>query len=376
MSLHKKLMLGLALSSAFSLVACHSAVSKDPTLDANSGGPASELPRGIVDGLSTDAAVLRCSTDAASGQVKLDLAAFKLSRLDLDDDGAPEWIIAGTGACLSPDGRSPWWILRGARPPAEADGPSLLLRTDGARLALLSTRHQGFRDLRLDDAVLLEYAGQAYESAGVPTSRRAPQVREQTLIDLRKAPFPQAPKLGDDERQRVLGFADLGADVAINSVVKGHFSSAGGAEETVYLLQQGGPRASDPSPGRSSLLIVAGDQLVGRIDAEVPGNFIVAAPSLDDSGRQTLLLRGDYYQMGEGGASLTLVTIEKQVSLRTIARFERLLRDRCEATPAGPRQAAVIRQTADARFEVERFVAECEAGSEFRSTGTQFVEAQ
>ena len=368
-----RLVASIALASA--LLACHPAVSKDPTLDASSGQPASDLPRGIVDGLSVDPAVLACSTDAASGQVKPDLKALKVSRLDLDDDGSPEWIIVGTGACLTKDGRSPWWILRGSPQSAESDGPGLLLHTEGSRLVVLSTRHQGFRDLRLDDAVVLAYAGHAYESAGVPTSKHAPQAKAQTLIDLRDGKFPEPPKLDDDERRRVLGFADLGASVTINSVVKGHFSIAGGPEETIYLVQKGGPRAIDPNPGASSLLIVADGQLMGRIDADVPGNFIVATPSLDDGGLQTLLLRSDYYQMGEGGASIALVSL-KQLSLRTIARFERMLRDRCEATPAGPRQAAVIRQTADSRLEVERFVAECDPGSEFRSTGTQFVEEQ
>lgn len=322
---------------------------------AGEGEPGESLPSVIRDGLATDEALLACGLGAT---------ALKVQRADLNGDGQREWLISSNAACLKQPGGGRWWLLRGLDDAAlkAGDGAPLLLQTQAARLQLLSGKHQGFADLRADDAPL-QFDGRHYANAQAAAPAQA-AAGSSLLIDLRVTAPPAEPRLDAALRKQVLEFADLGQQATINSMLAGHFSSAATKDETVYLVQPGGPRAADPQQARSSLLFVSGGQLTGRID-KLAGAFIAGAADVDGDGVQELLLREDSYQMGQSISTLHLVSL-RGFELKPVEDFKRAAENGCEGPPAGrERIASVIRYSAGPKFEVQRYRGSCDASPQF-----------
>ena len=187
---------------------------------------------------------------------------------------------------------------------------------------------------------------------------------DELLVDMREPVFLRPPELSDAERRKILAEASgaNGDDTTINGVAHGAFT-APGRDESVYVLQRGGPQAADPSaPQGVTLAVFAGGHLEARLDTDA-GNFIEASPDVDRDGTQELLLRADSYQMGVASTRLSLVSLA-QGRLSNVATFAEARVDRCGDTRfGGDVEAAVIRYHAapGARpeFATDRFTGRC-----------------
>ncbi len=335
------------------------------------GESGSTLPPVLLDALSTDEDLLRCWLDESSGQVRIEAGSLRVHRVDVDADGKLDWIVSGSGNCLVRDDQAPWWLLRATSADAQrGDGPSLLLRERSSRLRLLESRHGGFHDLVLEpgDRRFI-FDGRRYVGpAAVPATAggSTPTPTQSTLIDMRTAVLPPVPQMSATERERVFGFADLGGEATINSVVSGRFLPGG--EQTAYVVQRGGPRAADPQAPLATLLIVQDGRLEARVD-KLPGNFLVGVADVDGDGVQEMLLRRDAYQMGQSLTGLNLVALDGQ-ALKSMADFKEAASDACEGPPLTRERTAVAidvrRGEAGPVFNVRRYRADCKAGAEFQ----------
>lgn len=127
------------------------------------------LPVAIARGLGTDELVLSCPAGTRDGVSQFAPDWVGVRRLDLDDDGRPDWIVNGRHPCLRQPDAAYWWLYADA-----AAGQRVLLRAEpAATLEILPTRSRGFRDLRIHlldgrGAALItdsRYDGQAYVQA-------------------------------------------------------------------------------------------------------------------------------------------------------------------------------------------------------------------
>ena len=92
-----------ALLAALLLAACGNAA---PGQDA--GGAAAPLPADIVRALQTDERVLDCPGAMAAGGFAADWV--RVRRVDLDGQGAVDWLVEGVHPCLRRDGLADWWL--------------------------------------------------------------------------------------------------------------------------------------------------------------------------------------------------------------------------------------------------------------------------
>jgi hypothetical protein len=190
------------------------------------------------------------------------------------------------------------------------------------------------------------------------------------LIDYRKErPNHKAPPLEAGLRRRIIQAA-YGAraapdDYSINSHSSGSFT-AQGAREKVYLVQRGGPVASDPNGAQDLALVVfdTSDQFVARFRTS-DFNFIIATSDTNGDGVNELLLEGSFYNMGTLGSSARLVEL-KSKQLRLIETFEGTYENPCDADSASQITAAAITYAADGdakppTFKVDLYRAPCPA---------------
>jgi len=186
------------------------------------------------------------------------------------------------------------------------------------------------------------------------------------LVDMREQIFPRPPVLSDAERRKILAGAVDDAATSINSVARGAFT-ASGRDEIVYLLQRGGPQASDPAaPQGVTLAVFRDDRLQARMDTDA-GNFIQSSVDIDGDGIGELLLRADSYQMGIATTRLSLVSLA-QGRVTVIASFPEARVDRCgDERFGGDVEAVVIRYrrasaAAKPDFAIDRYEGRCEHG--------------
>lgn len=206
--------------------------------------------------------------------------------------------------------------------------------------------------------------------AAAAAAEPADAAGDAVLIDMRGADFLRPPTLADAERRTILTAARSatnGEETTINSVAHGAFT-ARGRDETVYLLQRGGPRAADPDAPRDVTVVVSGE---GRMQVPLPtdaGNFIQSMVDIDNDGIDELLLRNDAYQMGIATTRLSLVSLA-QGRVTVIASFPEARVDRCgDERFGGDVEADVIRYSSapsgsKPEFIADRYVARCEDGA-------------
>ena len=186
----------------------------------------------------------------------------------------------------------------------------------------------------------------------------------QTLVDLRTDAPKAAAVLSPEERQRIARdvFGATPPAFTVNSVVHGAFTRPH-ADETLYLLQPGGPDASDPQGQQATLAIYAEGHLLRTFPTTL-GNRIEATVDVTGSGSAALLLRADSYQMGTSVTRLVLVDAAGE-QLQERAVFERASVDACaDARFGGSVEASVIRWCTATNgtwptFDVTRYRAAC-----------------
>lgn len=187
------------------------------------------------------------------------------------------------------------------------------------------------------------------------------------IADLRVDPIRPDTRISAVERERlardVLGSAN--ADLVVNSVARGAFVAAGG-EQTLYLLQKGGPDATTPGAQKSFIAVYEKDRLL-HVFPNSAGNFIEATPLLAPSATRSVLLRADSYQMGVASARLVLVDLDKG-RLEQKMDFGEVLSNRCDDVRfGGDVEVALItccadRPTQAGRFMTTRYRAQCVDG--------------
>ena len=72
------------------------------------GQDAAPLPADIVRALQTDERVLDCPGAMAAGGFAADWV--RVRRVDLDGQGAVDWLVEGVHPCLRRDGLADWWL--------------------------------------------------------------------------------------------------------------------------------------------------------------------------------------------------------------------------------------------------------------------------
>ena len=192
--------------------------------------------------------------------------------------------------------------------------------------------------------------------------------RSGVLIDYRKEKPDHAPPRLDEGLRRRIVEAAYGAnaapkDYSVNSSASGSFTERG-ARETVYLIERGGPVASDPNGAQDLALVVfdATGQLVAKFKTS-DFNFIAATADADGDGVSELLLEGSFLNMGTLGSSARLVEL-KSKRLRLVKTFEGVYENPCEGYATSQVTAAVVNYAADGNpptFKVDFYRAPCPA---------------
>lgn len=135
----------------------------------DTGDPRLALPADIDRALQTDERVLSCPDGTRDGVSQFADDWVGVRRLDLNDDGRPDWIVNGLHHCLQQPYAGYWWLY--AESPR---GRRVLLRgAPAATFVVLPTSSAGYRDVEAhvvngQGAELTEsyhYDGEAYRSA-------------------------------------------------------------------------------------------------------------------------------------------------------------------------------------------------------------------
>ena len=329
---------GLIVLGGTLLVGLNACDAAEPGLAPSKPG----LPSSIRDGLSVDEQVLACATDEATGEVRLDALELEVRRVDFNQDGTPDWLVAGRDACLRNTGATPWWGFL-ATAPGDDDGPPRIFETRAEDVRLQAGTSSSFVELIASGPGaerLYRYRNGRYS----PLLGRSPESAAGRVIDFGTA--PQALDVPEDIDQAHVIDSVLGhrRDATITSGVRGSFTQAG-VDETLLLLQAGGPRAAHNVQGEqpAELLRYVGDRLQARYRLQgQDGHFIVAAPDVDGDGRQELLLRADAYQMGVSTGAASLLRIDPE-TVQVLQRFGRVVENACEGPPVSrKRRKAMI----------------------------------
>ena len=117
------------------------------------GQEAAPLPADIVRALQTDERVLDCPGALAAGGFAADWV--RVRRVDLDGQGAVDWLVEGLHPCLRRDGRADWWLYADDGPQRrllerirDARAVEVLPAPAGAAAALRVETASGARVLR------------------------------------------------------------------------------------------------------------------------------------------------------------------------------------------------------------------------------------
>ncbi|HVF45024.1 MAG TPA: hypothetical protein VM936_18510 [Pyrinomonadaceae bacterium] len=196
--------------------------------------------------------------------------------------------------------------------------------------------------------------------------------REGVLIDYRRQHTDNAPpSLDAGLRRRIIasavGPAAAPDDYTINGSASGSFTALG-ARETVYLIERGGPVASDPNGAQDLTLAVFDEagKLVAKFETS-DFNFIAATADTDGDGVGELLLEGSFLNMGTLGSSARLVSL-KSGRLRAVRDFEGVYENPCEGGGDAPQVTAAVISHAHAAdgnppsFTVTFYRAPCPVG--------------
>lgn len=120
------------------------------------GQEAAPLPADIVRALQTDERVLDCPGALAGSGFAADWVHVR--RVDLDGQGAVDWLVEGVHPCLRRDGLADWWVYaddgpqrRLLQPIRDARSVQVLDAPAGPAALRVETA-SGARVLRYDDA--------------------------------------------------------------------------------------------------------------------------------------------------------------------------------------------------------------------------------
>lgn len=289
------------------------ACSPAATNDAN--GPAQAnpeqagfgLPPAIVRALGTDERVLDCAQGTKNGVSRFQPDWVGAERVDLNDDGRPDWIVQGRNACLR-DGDAPYWWAYAD----EAAGQRLILPAVSAdALVPADNRTQGFRDLRLRrggaDAVA-RYEGAAYAVPAATAGHAAPDAAQKRIGTiagaLEIAELPRAAngqdafavRLAGKELRRTGGAGDF-ADFPVPRVLHRYPQGIAPFDETIVFQQDMRGNACDGGP-----LWILGLKRDGTYAISDPVDFCGGkAPQLSATREQlTIVLPGGPLNRGEG----------------------------------------------------------------------------
>ena len=214
----------------------------------------------------------------------------------------------------------------------------------------------------LKTACLTAMLASAFALSSCATGASVPCASPRTLVDLRDdAPKPP-PSVDAAARERIgRDVFDGAKDFSVNSLVSGAFTRAGAAE-TLYLVQRGGPDATDPEGQQAVIAIYAGDRLAHAIPTRL-GNVVETTVDVTGSGTTALLLRADAYQMGTATTNLVLVDVAGG-TLHERARFGQARIDACADERFGGSVEADVVRWCPARgswpaFETGRWRAAC-----------------
>jgi hypothetical protein len=156
------------------------------------------------------------------------------------------------------------------------------------------------------------------------------------LVDMSESSLPEA-KPADIAIAKAI-FGPQAHDITVNARLTGHAFTRKGAMQTLLVLQQGGPDATDPQGQEATLAVFGNGSPVLRLRTRL-GNFITASGDVDGDGIDEILLRADAYNMGQGVTRLTLVKFVDG-KLRTLRQFDEAVVDACDS--GGTLQAATI----------------------------------
>lgn len=188
------------------------------------------------------------------------------------------------------------------------------------------------------------------------------------LFDLRSDPVASPPDIAPAMRERLSRdlFGSEGQAFTINSFAPGSFTRRG-ADEDLYVVQRGGPDATDPAGQTATIAIYADGRLI-RSQQVTVGNFVErVVHGIAADGRDAVLLRADSYQMGVSTVRLALADMEGS-RWREREVFADARVDACESgRPGSEVEAQVVRYCvtdgAWPAFLVEHYRGACDGGN-------------
>jgi hypothetical protein len=193
------------------------------------------------------------------------------------------------------------------------------------------------------------------------------------LIDFRRSLNLDPPKLSASERLQALR-AVYGAkasveNVTINGMRTGSFTRPN-AKETLYVMQEGGPVAADPtSLERVTLAVLSQGRLVAKVQTDA-GNFILRLSDIDLNGVNEALLSRSFFNMGTLTLSASLVDFTDG-KLTKLKDFGRVYENSCEGgAENGAIVAAELRARAENgmwKFAIKGFRGDCSATKDPRA---------
>ena len=183
-------------------------------------------------------------------------------------------------------------------------------------------------------------------------------------LDLRDTLSRTAPEASAAEMRTLRD--EIGADdtTSVNGILRGAFT-APGRDETLYLVQRGGPQAADPLGPQGVEFAIFRDGRLARRLATDAGNTIESA--IETGGIDELVLATQSYQMGVAVTRITLVSLAGE-RVEVLASFPEARVDRCgDARFGGDVEASVIRIRhvaghAQPEVATQRYKAACEDG--------------
>lgn len=149
-----------------------------------------------------------------------------------------------------------------------------------------------------------------------------------TILDLREdslSAYDDAPAAARDRVVRdVFGEANEGARVGKG--VTGAFTQPG-RTQTVHLVQRDPAVAADPRQPEAILAVYDGERLAAKLPTSL-GSTIQSVVKGGPSKVDTLVLRVDFYNMGQGSSSFAAVDLDGG-ALHERRRFDAALEDAC-----------------------------------------------
>jgi hypothetical protein len=208
-------------------------------------------------------------------------------------------------------------------------------------------------------------------AAGNATDVTTPAAADRVLFDERSVTDWPKP-IDEATKEQLLASiygAGAAADDTIETVWHGAFTAAGTRQQAMLVAHDGGPASIVPFPTPSTLVVLEGGKVVGKLDLpkdDAGYQWIVATADIGGDGIDELLLRSAYMQMGESGASAKLVSL-KDGKYAVLQTLERTSYNDCNAAHAkAPEVEASVVSVRAGKLVSRKYRAACppEAGND------------